>query len=59
VTDEENPADFLTKWLAAKKFEMSIEYATNSKRAVEETPAAFKKEAEEKLAAALAKAARG
>ena len=34
VRDEDNPADFLTKWLGAKKFKISLDYATNSKHAV-------------------------
>ena len=34
VKDENNPADFLTKWLGAKKFKLSLAYATNSRNAV-------------------------
>ena len=34
VKDEDNPADFLTKWLNAKKFKLSVAYATNSANAV-------------------------
>ena len=38
VPDAENPADFLTKWIAAPKFEASVAYATNSKNKINETP---------------------
>jgi hypothetical protein len=31
VKDEENPADFLTKWVPAKKLKMSLAYATGAK----------------------------
>ena len=34
VKDVNNPADFLTKWLGAKKFKQSLAYATNSRNAV-------------------------
>ena len=34
VKDVDNPADFLTKWLPAKKFKLSLAYATNSANAV-------------------------
>ena len=51
--DEDNPADFLTKWLAVAKAEESIEYATNAKNAVEETPPDFKKKAQAKFDAKL------
>ena len=34
VKDVDNPADFLTKWLLAKKFKLSLAYATNSVNAV-------------------------
>ena len=34
VKDVDNPADFLTKWLPAKKFKLSMAYATNSVNAV-------------------------
>ena len=30
IPDEDNPADFLTKWLGRKKLEMSVAYATTS-----------------------------
>ena len=33
VRDEDNPSDFLTKWLPAKKFKLSMEYATNARNA--------------------------
>ena len=36
VKDEDNPADFLTKWLGAKKFKLSVAYATNSANAVKD-----------------------
>ena len=29
VPDKENPADFLTKWVSAAKFKMSIAYVAN------------------------------
>ena len=34
VADPENPADFMTKWVPAKKAETSIDYATNRRNAV-------------------------
>ena len=34
VRDEDNPADFLTKWLNAKKFKLSLAYASNSHNAI-------------------------
>ena len=34
VPDVQNPADFLTKFVDKKKFDSSIEYATNGKNAV-------------------------
>jgi hypothetical protein len=34
IPDEENPSDFLTKFINAKKFAASIEYCTNSRNAV-------------------------
>ena len=34
VRDENNPADFLTKWMSAKKFKLSLAYASNSCNAV-------------------------
>ena len=37
VSDAENPADFLTKWIGKEKFEASVEYATNAKNAVRAT----------------------
>ena len=40
VDDANNPADFLTKWLDRLKLEASIEYATNSRNAVDATSAA-------------------
>ena len=33
VGDSEMPADFLTKWLPAKKFNLSLDYATNASAA--------------------------
>ena len=36
VRDENHPADFLTKWLPAKKFKLSMAYATNSNNAVKD-----------------------
>ena len=30
VSDKENPADFLTKWVSADKFKNSVAYATNA-----------------------------
>ena len=30
ISDKENPSDFLTKWLDAKKFYASVAYVTNS-----------------------------
>ena len=33
VSDEENPADFLTKWVPVAKLRRSVDYATNAKRA--------------------------
>ena len=30
VVDDDMPADFLTKWIPAKKLEQSVRYATNS-----------------------------
>lgn len=38
VADTENPSDFLTKFLDRIKLEASLEYATNSKNAVNATP---------------------
>ena len=35
VGDEQNPADFLTKWVGRKKLEQSIDYATNRRAAFE------------------------
>ena len=35
VTDEQNPADFLTKWVGRKKLEQSIDYVTNRRAAFE------------------------
>ena len=58
VSDTENPADFLTKWLELNKFEASLEYITNSRNAVTQTPPAFRKLENEKLLAALAKCER-
>jgi hypothetical protein len=34
IPDEENPSDFLTKYLHAKKFAASIEYCTNARNVV-------------------------
>jgi hypothetical protein len=34
VRDEDNPADFLTKWVQRGKLEMSLAYATNSRNRV-------------------------
>ena len=34
VKDENNPADFLTKWMSAKKFKLSLAYASNSHNVV-------------------------
>ena len=34
VKDEDNPADFLTKWLPAKKFKTSLHYASNASMAI-------------------------
>ena len=34
VPDSDNPADFLTKWLPAPKFNRSIEYVTNQRNFV-------------------------
>ena len=34
VKDVDNPADFMTKWLGAKKFKLSLSYATNSSHMV-------------------------
>mgnify|MGYP002812798095 CR=1 FL=1 len=34
VPDEDNPADFLTKWLGRTKLEKSVAYATNSSNQV-------------------------
>ena len=34
VPDEENPADFLTKFVSAKKLEASVAYLTNSNNRV-------------------------
>ena len=34
VKDVDNPADYLTKWLSAKKFKLSVEYATNARNVV-------------------------
>ena len=31
VGDAEMPADFLTKWVSAKKLELSLDYVTNRK----------------------------
>ena len=60
VADQENPADFLTKWLSVEKAEASIEFATNSKNAVEATPNDYKSAAQatfdRKLRAFLAQA---
>ena len=36
VPDEENPADFLTKWLPARKLRASVRYATNHGKRVPE-----------------------
>ena len=33
VPDPQMPADFLTKWLPAKKFNLSLDYATNASAA--------------------------
>ena len=33
VRDEDNPSDFLTKWLPAKIFRLSMEYATSARNA--------------------------
>ena len=38
IDDEENPADFLTKWVQEAKLKQSIQYVTNSANAMEETP---------------------
>jgi hypothetical protein len=34
IPDEDNPADFLTKWLHRKKLELSVVYSTNQSNAV-------------------------
>ena len=31
VSDKENPADFLTKWVPRAKLELSLDYVTNRK----------------------------
>ena len=38
VPDEENPADFMTKWVPRAKHEASIEFATNSRNRVRASP---------------------
>ena len=57
VDDEENPADFLTKWVKAAKLALSLEYVTNSANAVERTPPQFIAEATAAFKAALMRAA--
>ena len=56
VSDAHNPADFLTKWISAEKFEKSLEYATNSANAVEVTCPEFREQARLELEAAIAAA---
>ena len=31
IVDEQNPADFLTKWVGKQKLDASVDYATNSR----------------------------
>ena len=38
VPDEQMPADFLTKWINARKLARSLAYATNSNSAVGSQP---------------------
>ena len=49
VESKENPADFLTKWLSKEQYNKSIEYATNSKEAVDETPPELRAWADESM----------
>ena len=58
VSDEENPAGFLTKWVDAKKFDASIAYVTNSANAVDATPKALIDQAHAAFLAALARVAK-
>ena len=53
VSDAENPADFLTKWVSLDKLEASLEYVTNRRAAVEQTPVAFKEQAQRELEDAI------
>ena len=57
VGDAENPADFLTKWVAAEKLALSLEYVTNGANAVERTPPELIAAATATLKAALERAA--
>ena len=53
VGDEDNPADFLTKWVSLDKLEASLEYVTNRRAAIEQTPVAFKEQAQRELEDAI------
>ena len=57
VEDAENPADFLTKWVSAKKLIESLEYVTNSKEAVEATSKELLASSKAAMLAALEKIA--
>ena len=56
VSDVENPSDFLTKFLDRIKLEASLEYVTNSKNAVDETPKELIAQSKEWYAQAIANA---
>ncbi len=58
IDDEENPADFLTKWVKEAKLKESIEYVTNAANAVEETPKELIDAATTALKRALARVAK-
>ena len=53
VADEQNPADFLTKWLALPKFKQSVAFVTNAAESVDKTPAALIERATAAMTAAL------
>ena len=57
VEDAENPADFLTKWVSAKKLIESLEYVTNSKEAVAATSKELLASSKAAMLAALEKIA--
>ena len=58
VESDENPSDFLTKWISATRFAAAEEYATNARNAVAATSPELRRWGREVMEWQLAKVSR-